>query len=168
MHHKSYYLTWQGVSTVRNHNVSVNSTQKPKSLPQSFFTKLYAFMELPDLLPFWCDSNALHYYSGGDGFQSWRRNQISPDPPCKQHERASIVARPHLCEFFTCHFSSVIQVFDCCVYDTESIMKQTARKSLPMDHTHWASWIQLRTRTHTHTHTQTHKFFKTRLNLFNP
>jgi hypothetical protein len=112
MRHKSYYLTWQGVLTVRSHNVKVNATQKPNSLPQSFCTKLYAFVELPDLLPCWCDSNALHYYSGGDGFQSWRRNQISSYPPCKQHDRASIMARPQLCEFFTFHYSPVIQVFD--------------------------------------------------------
>jgi hypothetical protein len=113
MHHKSYYLTWQGVPTVRNHNVSVNSTQRQNSLPQYFFTNLvHAFMELPDLLPCWCDSNALHYYLGGDGFQSWRKNHMSSDPPCKQHSRASIMARTHLCEFFTFHYSSVIQVFD--------------------------------------------------------
>jgi hypothetical protein len=108
MHHKSYYLTWQEVPTVRNHNGSVNSTQKPNPIPQSFFTKQYALMELPDLLPCWCDSNALHYYSGGNGFQSWPRNQISSDPPCKQHDRASIMARPHLWNslHFTTHQSS--------------------------------------------------------------
>ena len=153
MHHKSYYLTWQGVSTVRNHNVSVNSTQKPKSLPQSFFTKLYAFMELPDLLPFWCDSNALHYYSGGDGFQSWRRNQISPDPPCKQHDRASIVARPHLCEFFTFHFSSVTQVFDVlCLWYWNNHETNCKKKSANGSH----ALGQLNPVAHAHTHTHTH------------
>jgi hypothetical protein len=149
----THYLTWQEVPTVRNHNGSVNSKQKPNSLPQSFYTKLYVFIERPDLLPCWCDSNALTPYTV-------IRDVIVPIVTEKSDILRSIkpTARQSLYHGTTASlrilYISLLISHPGVRRAVSTILKAPWNKlqeKVCQWTTHWVSWIQLRTHARTNT-----------------